>query len=181
MISIDSINKTKAFENIKNSKTQTDFYLENNAHPDIITMVKLGNKSFGEKLQRIILEQLNLDKPNSTGHDVQQKSSGKKFEVKSSRFWINNGGGYLSSTGWKWQHIMEDHDYDYLLLVGINFQGIDVFIITKQNLISLKSKGIVTQQGGAEGQGLWCNYSQIKDYLTPISSETDLNEFISKN
>ena len=174
MISIDKINKTKAFENIKNAKTQTDYYIENNAHADIIKMVALGNKSFGEKLQRIVLEHLNLDKPSSTGHDVQQKISGKKFEVKSSRFWTTNG-------DWKWQHIMEDHNYDYLLLVGINFQSVDIFIITKEKLMSLKSKGLVTQQGGAEGQGLWCNYSQIKDYLTSISNEEELNKFISEN
>jgi hypothetical protein len=174
MINIDSITKTKAFESIKSAKTQTDFYLENGAHPDVIRMVKLGNKSFGEKLQRIILEQLNLDKPTSTGHDVQQKSSGKKFEVKSSRFWTTNA-------DWKWQHIMEDHDYNYLLLVGINFQGIDVFIITKEKFLSLKPLGLVTQQGGAEGQGLWCDYSKIKQFLTPISSESELNEFIKNN
>lgn len=174
MISIEEINKTKAFENIKNAKTQTDYYIERGAHPDIIKMVALGNKSFGEKLQRIVLEQLNLDKPSSTGHDVQELTSGKKFEVKSSRFWINNG-------DWKWQHIMEHHDYDYLLLVGINFQTVDVYAITKSKLISLKSLGIVTQQGGAEGQGLWCNYSQVKSYLTPISSVEDLKEFINNN
>ena len=172
MISIEKINKTKAFENIKNAKTQVDYYVENGAHSDVITMVALGNKSFGEKIQRIVIEQLNLDKPTSTGHDAQQKSSGKKFEVKSSRFWVSNG-------DWKWQHIMEDHDYDYLLLVGINFNSVDVFIITKEKLISLKSKNIVTRQGGAEGQGLWCNYSQIKEYLTVISSEDDINNFIS--
>lgn len=174
MINIENINKTKAFESIINAKTQVDYYIDRGAHPDIIKMVALGNKSFGEKMQRIILEQLNLDKPSSTGHDVQQKSSGKKFEVKSSRFWTTNG-------DWKWQHIMEDHNYDYLLLVGINLQSVDVFIITKKNLISLKSKGFVTQQGGAEGQGLWCDFSKIKEYLTPISSEEDLNNFISNN
>jgi hypothetical protein len=70
---------------------------------------------------------------------------------------------------------------DYLLFVGINFQSVDVFIITKENLISLKSKALVTQQGGAEGQGLWCNYSKIKEYLTTISNEEELNDFISKN
>lgn len=174
MISIENINKTKAFESIINAKNQVDYYKERNAHSDIIKIVELGNKSFGEKMQRIILEELNLDKPTSTGHDVQQISSGKKFEVKSSRFWATNG-------DWKWQHIMEDHNYDYLLFVGINFQSVDVFIITKENLLSLKSKALVTQQGGAEGQGLWCNYSKIKQYLTSISNEEELNDFISKN
>jgi hypothetical protein len=137
-------------------------------------MVALGNKSFGEKMQRIILEQFNLVKPTSTGHDVRQESSGKKFEVKSSRFWTSNG-------DWKWQHIMEEHDYDYLILVGINFNSVDVFIISKIDIISLKEKGLVTQQGGAEGQGLWCNYSKIKKFINPISSEEELNNFLANS
>ncbi len=167
MISIDEINKTKSFESIKTTKTQVDYYIENNAHPDIVKMVGLGNKSFGEKLQRIIKEHLKLDKPSGTGHDIKQNSSGKKFEVKSSRYWVSNG-------DWKWQHIMEDHDYDYLLLCGINFQGIDVFIISKSEFLGLKNKGLVTRQGGAEGQGLWCNYRDIKNYLKPIKSFVDI-------
>lgn len=172
MLKIENINKTKAFESIKNVKTQVDYYRENSAHADILKMVALGNKSFGERLQRIIMEYLGLDKPNNTGHDIQQNSSGKKFEVKSSRFWVTNG-------DWKWQHIMEDHNYDYLLLCGVNFNSVDVFIISKNDFMNLKNKGLVTQQGGAEGQGLWCNYSTIKDYLTPIKSVEDLNSFIS--
>jgi len=171
MLEIEKINKTKAFESIKEVKTQVDYYMENDAHPDIIKMVALGNKSFGERLQRIVMEYLNLDKPSNTGHDIQQISTGKKFEVKSSRFWVNNG-------DWKWQHIMEDHNYDYLLLCGINFNSVDVFIISKSDFLSLKKIGLVTQQGGAEGQGLWCNFSNIKDYLTPIKSVEDLDNFV---
>ena len=47
------------------------------------------------------------------------------------------------------------------------------YIISK-----LKKSGLVTQQGGAEGQGLWCNFSNIKDYLTPIKSVEDLDNFV---
>jgi hypothetical protein len=172
MISIEQISKTKTFESIKTVKTQLDYYVENNAHPDILKIVSLSNKSFGEKIQRIIKECLSLDKPTNTGHDLRQILSGKNFEVKSSRFWVTNG-------DWKWQHIMEDHEYDYLLFCGVNFNSIDVFIISKSDLLNLKSKGLVTQQGGAEGQGLWCNYKNIKNYLTPIRNVEDLNNFVS--
>lgn len=171
MINIENLNKIKIFESIENSKNQIDYYIENNAHPDIIKIVSLGNKLFGEKLQRIIMEYFNLDKPDDTGYDIQQKSSGIKFEVKSSRFWVSNN-------DWKWQHIMENHNYDYLLLCGVNFNTIDVFIISKSEFLSLKNKGLVTMQGGAEGQGLWCNYKKIKNYLTPITTFEDIENFI---
>jgi len=172
MFKIEELSKTKAFDKIKNVKTQVDYYIENNAHPDIIKMVGLGNKSFGERLQRIVMEYLNLDKPNNTGHDVQHILSNKKFEVKSSRFWVTNG-------DWKWQHIMEIHQYDFLLLCGVNFQSVDVFIISKKEFISLKEKGLVTQQGGAEGQGLWCTYKNIKDFLKPINNLEEFKNFLT--
>ena len=174
MFDINQVNKTKSFEAIKKVKTQVIYYLENNAHPDIIKIVALGNKSFGEKAQRIVMECLSLDKPTETGHDILQESSGLKFEVKASRFWVTTG-------DWKWQHIMEDHIYDYLLMVGINFNSIDVYVIGKKKFMELKSIGLVTQQGGAGGQGLWCDYRKIKDYLTPINGIDELNNFIALN
>lgn len=172
MLDIETIKKTKSFESIKNTKNQIDYYVENNASQDIIKLVSLSNKSFGEKLQRIVMEALGLDNPNNSGHDIRENISGKKFENKGSRFWINNG-------DWRWQHIMENHDYDYLLLCGLNFQGIDVFIISKNEFLALKEKKLVTQQGGAEGQGLWCSYNNIKNYLTPINCREDLIKYIS--
>jgi hypothetical protein len=172
MLKIETIKKTKSFETIKNTKTQVDYYIDNNADQDIIKIVRLGNKSFGEKLQRIVMEYFDLDKPKNTGHDITDNFSGKKFENKSSRFWVTNG-------DWRWQHIMEEHDYDYLLLCGLNFQGIDVFIISKSEFLSLKEKNIVTMQGGAEGQGLWCCYKDIKEYLTPVNTKEDIIKYIS--
>ena len=174
MFDINQVNKTKSFEVIKKVKTQVIYYHENNAHPDIVKLVGLGNKSFGEKTQKIVMECLSLDKPTETGHDIRQELTGLEFEVKSSRYWVATG-------DWKWQHIMEGHKYDYLLMVGVTFNSIEVYIISKQKFMELKSIGLVTQQGGAEGQGLWCNYSKIKDYLTPISSTEDLNNFIALN
>ena len=132
MFDINQVNKTNAFDTIKNVKTQVDYYIENNAHPDIVKIVRLGNKSFGEKAQRIIKECLSLDKPTESGHDILQESTGIKFEVKSARFWVTSG-------DWKWQHIMEDHLYDYLLMVGVNFNSIDVYVIGKEKFMELKS------------------------------------------
>lgn len=172
MIEIELINKSETFKNIHNKKSQIDYYIENNAHPDIIKIVSLNNKSFGEVMQRIIKEFLKLDNPIDSGHDIYQKSSGVKFEVKSSRYWVTN-------KDWKWQHIMEYHDYDYVLFCGINFNGIDLFIISKSDILKLKDEGLVTKQGGSnDGHGLWCNYNNIKEYITPIKNIEELNDFI---
>jgi hypothetical protein len=173
VVDIEYVSQTKAFESIKEVKTQVDYYTQNGAHTDIIKLVALGNRSFGEKIQRIVMEFFNLDKPETTGHDVKQNTLGKKFEVKSSRFWVG-------TSDWKWQHIMEDHDYDYLLLCGVNFKKIDVFIITKQKVLELKEQGLVSQQGGGEGQGLWCDYKTISDYVKRVSTPEEIIDFINK-
>jgi len=172
MIPISEIIKTETFEKINNSKSQIDFYIENNSHPDILKIVRLNNKSFGEKMQRIITEFFNLNNPTNSGHDCKLPNSNVKVEIKSSRFWVN-------TKDWRWQHIMVEHDYEYIILIGINFEGIDTYIISKQKFLELYQMGIVTQQGNAEGQGLWCEFSKIKPYLTNISSPEELNKFIN--
>jgi|LakMenE01Jun11ns_1017448.scaffolds.fasta_scaffold9833590_2 hypothetical protein len=172
MLDIKTIIKTKSYKSIRENKTQIDYYIENKSNPDIVKLVGLNNKSFGEKMQRIVMESLNLDKPDGSSHDMRENINNVKFETKSSRFWVK-------VEDWNWQHIMENHDYDYLLLCGLNFQGIDVFIISKNKLINLKDNGLVKQQGGGEGQGLWCRYKNIKEYLTPINSKEDIIKYIS--
>ena len=57
--------------------------------------------------------------------------------------------------------------------------GIDVYIITKDKFLELRETNIVTQQGNAEGQGLWCEYSKIKNYLTKISTINELNDYLN--
>jgi hypothetical protein len=172
MIYIDEIKKTTTFENIIKTKTQIDYYTENGASQDILKLVLLNNKSFGEKMQRIVGEIFELDKPTNTGHDGQIKKNNIKFEIKSSRFWV-------TTKDWRWQHIMVDHSYTHLIFVGINFMGIDVYIITKDKFLELRETNIVTQQGNAEGQGLWCEYSKIKNYLTKISTINELNDYLN--
>lgn len=188
LFNIDNIRNSKEFKNIISTKSQLDYYIDNQSDPDILKIVEFSNKKFGEKTQKIVGEMLNLSKSNTSLYDLVQKSTGKKFEVKSSRYGANG-------KNWMWQHIMENEKfiYDYLLFIGVNFNKIDVFIITKQQLFSLKNKNvnllnknikpkyIVVQQGSGEGQGLWCQYDMIKDYLNPINNIEDFNNFIENN
>jgi hypothetical protein len=172
MIEIEKISKTNAFKNMSISKSQLSYYAENDSHPNIIKLVELNNKTFGEKMQKMIMEYLKLDKSNNSGYDIHDKLNNLKFEVKSSRYWV-------ATQDWKWQHIMENHDYDYLLLCGINFKSVDVYIISKKDFLNLKKIGVVKQQGGAEGQGLWANFKNIKTHLTSIENINDINSYVS--
>jgi len=159
--SIDNIIKTKSFQNIKKKMSQEDFYRSNGSCDNILKLVKLSNKAFGEKLQCIIKDLFNLDGSCDAGHDAQKLSMNLKFEIKSSRYGV-------TSKDFMWQHIMENHDYDYLILVGIDFDCLKIYLISKYHFMKLKTKGIATQQGRAEGQGLWAQRKKLLQYLIEV-------------
>jgi len=171
IFNINNITQTKQFQNIKTSINQEQYYKNNNAPEDILKIVRMSNKKFGEKMQCIIQELLNLEKSSHTGHDAQKKSMNLKFEIKSSRYGVRSG-------DWMWQHIMEQHNYDYLIFVGVDFNGFKVYIISKKDFMKLRWEGFAKMQGGGEGQGIWCNCRKIKDYLHEITSQEDFYNFL---
>jgi hypothetical protein len=84
MIDIEIVNKTKSFKSIRIGKSQIELYKENKAHLDILKLVKLDNKSFGERIQKIVIEYFNMYKSTDTSYDA--KKDNIKYEIKSSRF-----------------------------------------------------------------------------------------------
>ena len=171
IFNINNIVQTNQYKNMKVSMNQEEFYRMNNAPEEILKIVRMSNKAFGEKMQCIIQELLNLEKSSHTGHDAQKKSMGLKFEIKSSRYGVK-------SKDFMWQHIMEHHDYDYLILVGVDFNGFKVYIISKQDFMKLRWDGLAKMQGGAEGQGIWCRCKKVKDYLYEIKSKEDFYNYL---
>lgn len=168
-LELKDFTNTKKFKSIAKKINQESFYEQNNSHPKIMELIELGSKSFGESMQRIVAELLGMEKAKSTGHDAQK--NGKLIEIKSSRYWVD-------TKDWCFQHIMEDHKYDYLLCVGIAFDNIELYIIDKEELFELKHDGLVRLQGGGEGQGMWFQFKDMKDYLHRIESVEDFDNWI---
>lgn len=160
---------TNQFKTISEKINQLDYYIKHDSHEDILKIIALNNKSFGERMQRIVSEVLGMTKATNTGHDAIK--NGKLIEIKSSRFWVD-------TKDWCFQHIMEDHKYDYLLCVGIAFDNIEMYIIDKEDFLDLKHDGIVKVQGGGEGQGMWFQFRDLKDYLHKIESVEDFDKWI---
>ena len=154
--------------------TQLDYYTRNNASLEILKLVSLSNKAFGEQyMQGIARDLFGLDNPEHTGHDMQLH--GKKIEMKSARW---------GCTGmFKWQHIMPGHAYDYVLFALVDFQDIKFWLISKETILQYPT--LFTRQGGAEGQGLWTpglnsrNMTRVTDLCVPIHSREDLLRAIS--
>jgi len=164
-----AISQTLEFKKSTTKITQSQYYLANHTKKTIMTLVTMNNKAYGEKMQSIVKELLNLSKATHTGHDAQKY--GKKFEIKSSRYWVG-------IKDFKWQHIMENHVYDYILLVGLDFTEIKIYIISKPDFMKLKKSGVVKQQGGAEGQGIWCQRSKIINHLTLVKNISHFDSII---
>lgn len=166
---LEDFTNTNYFKSISEKSNQLDFYLKNNSSENILKIVELNNKSFGERMQRIISEVLGMTKATNTGHDANK--NGKLVEIKSSRFWVD-------TKDWRFQHIMVDHKYDYLLCVGINFDNIEMYIIDKEDFLDLENDGIVRVQGGGEGQGMWFQFRDLEKYLHKIESVEDFDNWI---
>lgn len=156
-------------QSTKHRLTQTEYYQLNNASANIMALVKMSNKKFGECVRHILVHS-NFGLKNSPNTDWDMNYQSKKIELKSSRFW---GAKYA----FRWQHIMIGHSYDYVLLVGIEFNRLQLWIISKSQVIKLYNQNIIKQQGNAEGQGLWFSYAQVKDYITPLYCPDDLKYF----
>ena len=147
--------------------TQLEYYKSKNSCERILKMVALDSKRFGSIAEKIICKVLSLEPAKNTQHDAIRKE--KKIEIKTARYWIN-------SDDCKWQHLEENHDYEFVLFALLHFDCFKVWIIKKRTLIGeCKDKNILKKQGN---QGWWCNKNAILNYLTPINSVDDLDKFI---
>jgi hypothetical protein len=152
------------------TESQVSYYSRKGTCPEILELVALDSKRFGSVAENIIQEIFGLEARTSSQHDGIR--NGKKLEIKSSRY-------LQCSDDCMWQHFEPNHDYDAALCVLLDFDGWKVWGIDKRDLMGhLRDKKLVTYQGQ---QGWWTKKSKIKDYLTPITSVDDLDNFLKTN
>ena len=171
-------------QKLKLPPTQLDFYKRNHASKQIIPYVTLQGKTFGEKyMETIAREFFNLDPRTSSTHD--HTKLGKSIEQKSARYHANG-------SDWKWQHIEMSHEWNYLLLCGLDFRDIKFYICSRKVVEDLINEGIITGQGKKNKEGVaqpqqayWFSRTDFKrknkiftDYFTQIKNEKDLIRFI---
>ena len=158
---------TRAFKTIKDKETQMKYYQRMNSCMEVMQLVELDSKPFGCESEKIISEIFKLGPRTSTQNDA--TLNGKKIEIKTARYWAGKD-------DCRWQHLEPDHDYEYALLVLLDFQGWKVWCIKKSELMcEMRDKKIVTFQGK---QGWWTTKSAILPYLTPIDTIKELRDFI---
>jgi hypothetical protein len=169
-MSLSSWVNTEHFKAMEKKTTQLELYIKKNSSAEILQLVSMANKVFGTEMEGIIREIFHLSPPDSSQHDGKRFS--KKIELKSAR-WHANG------LDCNWQHLEPDYDYEFVIFVLVDFDGLKAWIITKDLLMGdLRKNNVVLKQGQ---QGWTTSKNKLEKYLTPISSVEDLDRFISQN
>ena len=179
------LSQLQSYKEYNLSRSQLEYYTQNNASPEIMRYVSLQGKTFGEKcMEPIAKEYFNLESRNDSGHD--HVKNGKTLEQKSAR-WHGNG------NDWKWQHIEMTHHWDCLLLCGLDFNDIKYYIASRKIVEDLIKNGIITGQGKKDENGVaqpqqayWFSRSDFKkknknftDYFKPINNEKELIQYLN--
>lgn len=160
---------TKSFRNMAQKMTQLKYYERNGSTEEVLQLVKLDSKPFGAISEKIISEIFNLGPRTSTQNDATY--NGKKIEIKCARYWAGKN-------DCMWQHLEEEHDYDYVLFGLLDFNKWKIWCMDKKTLMGdMKEKKIITYQGK---QGWWTKKSAILPYLQEVNSSKDLDKLIKK-
>lgn len=161
----------------KRKETQYEFYFRNNASENILRFIKLGGgPSLGciaEQYCKFKFNELKSRFEGDTGHDHTIVINDKVVKIEQKTSTLNKQGD------WMWQHIAEKHSWDILLFMGIHFNEIKFYGITKSTFNELVAQKKITNQGNKNmksEQGMWCKYSNIKNDVMLISTNDDIKK-----
>ena len=145
---------TNAFQNFTfDESKQLRFYKRYNATENILKLVCLNPRSFGCLVEKIAIEKFEMTKSSHPSFD--SVKNGTRYEIKTSRYWAGT-----KTPTFKWQHIEPDHPWDVLLLIGVDFNDLVYYEMTRDNFNSLLGNEIKLQ-GGGSGQGYWFSLNDI--------------------
>lgn len=172
----------KIIEREQKNETRLEKYIRNGANENILKFVRLnGGPSLGsvaEKYVRFKFHDLKKRLKGENGHDhifINDKQI-IKIEQKTSTLYDNND--------FMWQHIAEKHEWNILLLMGIHYNNVLFFAMNRKIFKKLVKNHKITNQGNKNknsAQGLWCKYSNIKDFIAVINNTDDIVKLMNDN
>lgn len=169
-MSLSNWTKTEYFKTMKKRTTQLELYISKQSPPEILNLVTMANKVFGENAMEPILREIFQMAPRQNSqHDGIRL--GKKIEIKSARW-------HATGEDCNWQHLEPDYDYEFVMFALVDFTELKVWIIPKTLLMGeLRQQKIVSRQGQ---QGWTATKARLEKYLTPIKTIEELDSFIQK-
>lgn len=113
---------------------------------------------------------------NETGYDHMIMVGTKNILVE------QKSSGHWGDDDYKWQHIEDKHKWDMLLLCGIDYTDIKFWGMDRKTFSRLISEKKIKNQGnmlGESSEGVWFDYSDVKDSLIEIQTKEQLLQFAS--
>ena len=155
----------------KKKLSQIQRYKKAGADPIIQSVIEQGNAK-GLCMERYARDTFGLKKRTQkkrgggSGYDHRCIINRQEFKIEHK----TSGSWNTTFTEYRWQHIECAHDWEHLLLTAIYLKEIRWYMICKKKIKMLTKQGVVTIQGkkGKSNEGLWMNYSTIKEYLVEI-------------
>ena len=88
--------------------------------------------------------------------------------------------GHWGVDDYKWQHIEDKHKWHILLLCGIDYETIRFWGMNRSTFERLITEKKITNQGNKaadSSEGVWFNYSDVKDFLIELQTDEQLLSF----
>ena len=131
-----------------------------------------------EKYARFKFKSLNKRNKgkNETGYD-------HLININTPIFIEQKSSGHWGDDDYKWQHVEKNHKWDILLLCGIDYTDVKFWCMDRVTFNRLISEKKITNQGNKEGdssEGMWFNYSNVKDSLIEIQNDDQLLQVAEK-
>lgn len=162
--------------------TQLQRYIEQGSPDCIKKFIELGGgPKLGTTLEKFARYKFTLLKTRGGGKNTgidHMFTVGDKtvyVEQKSSGYWRSN-----KQDDFKWQHVEPKHKWTMLLLCGIEYNDIKFWAMNRKTFDTLVSEKKITNQGNKEkesSEGLWFLYSNVKEHVTLIKNDEDLQKF----
>ena len=166
----------------KDKPTQLQRYEKKNAPECIHRFIAIGGGSkMGITLEKYARFKFkNLHKRgmgnDKTGYDHIIKLHTKDILVE------QKSSGHWGEDDYKWQHIEINHKWTMLLLCGIDYTDVKFWGMDRKTFNRLISDKKITNQGnktGCSSEGMWFNFSDVKEYMFEIQTDEDLLQFAS--
>lgn len=166
----------------KAKPTQLERYEAKGAPEGILKFIRIGGgPKMGTTLEQYARYtfkglQKRAKGKDETGYDHLIKLAPKNILVE------QKSSGHWGEDDYKWQHVELKHKWNMLLLCGIDYTSVKFWGMDRKTFTRLISEQKITNQGnkaGESSEGMWFNYSDVKDSLVEIQTEEQLLQFAS--
>lgn len=167
-------------KNSDGKPSQIERYEQHNSPIGIQKFIRIGGgPKMGVTLEKFAREEFDClqkrDKGKNTGYDHKITLETKEIYVE------QKSSGHWGEDDYKWQHVEDKHKWHILLLCGIDYDEIKFWVMNRVVFAQLIEDKKITNQGnntGESSEGMWFNYSDVKDSLIQINTNDDLLEYV---